>query len=39
MFITTAEFLPQHQAQHQQTLQIISAAEVHGQTRMAEMNR
>ncbi len=39
MFITTAEFLPQHQAQRQQTLQIISAAEARGQTRMAEMNR
>ncbi len=39
MFITTAEFLPQHRAHHQQTLQIISAAEARGQTRMAEMNR
>ena len=27
MFVTTAEFLPQHQAQRQATLQIISAAE------------
>ena len=39
MFITTAEFLPQHRAQHQQTLQIITAAEPRGQTRLAEMNR
>jgi hypothetical protein len=38
MFITTAEFLPQHRAQHQQTLQIITAAEARGQTRLAEMN-
>lgn len=35
MFLTTAEFLPQHRS-HQQ---IISSAEAHGQTRMAEMNR
>ncbi len=39
MFITTAEFLPGHRRQHQQTLQIISAAETRGQARMAEMNR
>ena len=39
MFITTAEFLPQHRAQHQQTLQVIIAAEARGQTRLAEMNR
>lgn len=39
MFITTAEFLPQHREHHQQTLQIISAAEARGQARMAEMNR
>ena len=39
MFLTTTEFLPQHQAQHQQTLQIITAAEARGQTRLAEMNR
>jgi hypothetical protein len=36
MFLTTAEFLPQHR---QHTLQIISAAEASGQTRMVEMNR
>jgi hypothetical protein len=28
LFITTPDFLPQHRAQHQQTLQIISAAQV-----------
>ena len=39
MFITTAEFLPQHQEHHRQTLQIISAAEARGQTRMVEMNQ
>ena len=39
MFVTTAEFLPQHHAQRQQTLQIISAAEAAGHARVAEMNR
>ena len=39
MFVTTAEFLPHHHAQHQATLQIITAAEASGQARVAEMNR
>jgi len=39
MFVTSAEFLPQHHAQRQQTLQIITAAEANGQARLAEMNR
>jgi integrase len=39
MFITTAEFLPQHRQQHQQILQIISAADARGQTRVTQMNR
>jgi hypothetical protein len=39
MFLTTAEFLPQHREQHRQTLQIISAAEARGQRRVIEMNR
>jgi hypothetical protein len=39
LFITTAEFLPHHRQHHQQTIQIISAAEARGQARMAEMNR
>ncbi len=39
MFVTTAEFLPQHHAQRQATLQIISAAEAVGHARVAEMNR
>jgi integrase len=39
MFITTAEFLPQHRQHRQQTLQIISTAEARGQTRLVEMNR
>lgn len=39
MFISTAEFLPQHRQQRQQTLQIISAAEARGQARVVEMNQ
>ena len=39
MFITTAEFLPRHHAQRQETLQLITAAEAAGQTRIAEMNK
>jgi hypothetical protein len=39
MFVTSAEFLPQHHAQRQQTLQIITAAEAAGQARVVEMNR
>lgn len=38
MFVTTAEFLPQHHAQHRATMQIITAAEAGGQARVAEMN-
>lgn len=39
MFATTAEFLPQHRHQRELTLQIISAAEARGQSRMVEMNQ
>jgi len=39
MFLTTAEFLPQHHQQRQQTLHLITAAEARGQQRLAEMNR
>lgn len=39
IFITTAEFLPQHREHHGQVLQIISAAQARGQIRLAEMNR
>ena len=39
MFLTTSEFLPQHHAQRQQALQIITAAEANGQARVAEMNK
>ncbi len=39
MFVTTAEYLPQHHAQRQQTLQLITAAEAAGHARVAEMNR
>jgi hypothetical protein len=38
MFVTTPEFLPQHHAQRQATLQIITAAEANGHARVAEMN-
>ena len=39
MFVTSGEFLPQHHAQRQATLQIISTAEASGHARVAEMNR
>jgi integrase len=39
MFLTTAQFLPEHRSQRQQTIQIISAAEARGQARLAEMNQ
>ncbi len=39
MFLTTIELLPQHRQHRQQTLQVITAAEARGQTRMVEMNR
>jgi hypothetical protein len=39
IFVTAAEFLTQHHARRQQTLQLISAAEANGQARVAEMNR
>jgi site-specific recombinase XerD len=39
MFITTPEFLPQHRDHRQQIIQIISAAQARGQTRLAEMNQ
>ena len=39
MFVTTADFLPQHHAQRQQTLQIITAAEAAGHARAVEMNK
>jgi integrase len=39
MFVTTAEFLPQHRDQQQATLRIISAAEAAGHGRVAEMNK
>jgi integrase len=39
MFVTTPEFLPQHQQQRQQVLQIMSAAEASGQLRLVEMNQ
>jgi hypothetical protein len=39
MFVTTAEFLPEHHAQRKHTLQIITAAEAAGHGRVAEMNK
>jgi integrase len=39
MFVTTAEFLPQHHAQRKATLQLITAAEAAGHARVAEMNK
>jgi hypothetical protein len=39
MFVTTAEFLPQHHQHRCQVIQIISAAEARGQQRLAEINR
>ena len=33
------EFLPQHREHRQQVLQIITAADARGQSRLAEMNR
>ena len=39
VFITTAEFLPLHRQHHEQVVEIITAAEAKGQTRMVEMNR
>ncbi len=39
MFLTTPEFLPQHRAHRQQTLQLVTAAEARGQQRLAEMNK
>jgi integrase len=39
LFITTAEFLPQHQRQLADTRTLIAAAQAAGHQRMAEMNR
>ena len=39
MFITTPDFLPQHRDHRQQVIQIISAAQARGQSRLAEMNQ
>ena len=39
MFITTNEFLPQHQQHRGEILQIISAAQARGQQRLVEMNQ
>jgi hypothetical protein len=39
VFVTTAEFLPEHHRQLEATRSLIAAAEGRGQERVAEMNR
>ncbi len=39
MFITTVDFLPQHRTHQRQVLEIITAAEARGQSRLVEMNQ
>lgn len=39
LFVTTAEFLPQHRKQLDDTRVLIARAEADGHTRLAEMNR
>jgi integrase len=39
MFLTTPEFLPQHRTHRQQVIELITAAEARGQTRLTEMNQ
>jgi len=39
MFVTTAEFLPQHRTHRGQIIELITAAQARGQTRLAEMNQ
>ena len=39
MFLTTSDFLPEHRSHRRQTLQLITAAEANGHTRLVEMNR
>ncbi|WP_204011791.1 tyrosine-type recombinase/integrase [Virgisporangium aurantiacum] len=39
VFVTTADFLPQHRGQLEQTQALIARADSNGQHRLAEMNR
>jgi len=39
MFVTTAEFLPQHRTHRGQVIELITAAQARGQTRLVEMNQ
>ena len=39
LFVTTAEFLPQHRKQLDDTRALITRAQTDGHTRLAEMNR
>lgn len=39
MFLTTAQFLPEHRRQLQATRELVAGAQSRGQTRVVEMNR
>ena len=39
MFVTTAEFLAQHRTQRGRVIELITAAQARGQTRLTEMNQ
>ncbi|MEJ7702545.1 MAG: tyrosine-type recombinase/integrase [Geodermatophilaceae bacterium] len=39
MFVTTAEFLPQHHTHRGQVIELITAAQARGQARLVEMNQ
>ena len=39
MFVTTAEFLPQHRTHRGQVIELITAAQARGQARLVEMNQ
>jgi hypothetical protein len=39
MFVTTAEFLPQHHTHRAQVIELITAAEARGQACLVEMNQ
>jgi hypothetical protein len=39
MFVTTAEFLPQHRTHRAQVIELITTAQARGQARLVEMNQ
>jgi integrase len=39
MFVTTAEFLPQHRTHRAQVIELITTAQTRGQARLVEMNQ